>query len=75
MVATRSKEVEKKGVGIGAVMTVIPDHRVVSHSIGIVEIVYKMKDSGGAQIATVVGLLMQLGKKDWWIPDDQYIMQ
>ena len=75
MVATRSKDVEKKGVGIGAVVTVIPDHRAVSHSVGIVGIVYKMKESGGAQVATVVGLLVQSGKKDWWIPDDQYILR
>ena len=75
MVATRSKDIEKKGVGIGAVVTVILDHRAISHSIGIVGIVYKMKESGGAQVATVVGLLVQSGKKDWWIPDDQYILQ
>jgi hypothetical protein len=75
MVATRSKDVEKNGGGIGAVVTVIPDHRAVSHSVGIVGIVYKMKESGGAQVATVVGLLVQSGKKDWWIPDDQYILR
>jgi hypothetical protein len=43
MVATRSKDVKKKGGGIGAVMTVIPDHRAISHSVGIVGTVYKMK--------------------------------
>jgi hypothetical protein len=75
MVATRSKGVEKKGVGIGAVVTVILDHRAVSHSVGIVGIVHKMKESGGAQVATAVGLLVQSGKKDWWIPDHQYIMR
>ena len=75
MVSTRSKDVEKKGVGIGAVVTVIPDHRAVSHSIGIVGIVYKIKESGGAQVATAVGLLVQSKNKDWWIPDDQYIMR
>ena len=56
-------------------MTVIPDPRSVSHSVGIVVIVYKFKESGGAQVATVPGLLVQAGKKDWWIPDDQYILQ
>ena len=75
MVLTRSNDVEKKGGGIGAVVTVVPDHRAVSHSVGIVGIIYKMKDSGGAQVATVVGLLVQSGKKDWWIPDDQYIVR
>jgi hypothetical protein len=76
MVATRLKDVKKMGGGIGAVVTVIPDHRaVVSHSVGIVGVVYKMKELGGAQVATVVGLLVQSGKKDWWIPDDQYILR
>ena len=75
MVATRSKDIQMKGVGIGAVVTVIPDHRAVSHSVGIVGIVYKLKESGGAQVATVAGLLAQSGKKDWWIPDDQYIVR
>jgi hypothetical protein len=64
MVATRSKDVEKKGGGIGAVVTVIPDHRAVSDSVGIVGIVYKMKQSRGAQVATAVGLLVQSGKKE-----------
>jgi len=75
MVATRSKDIEKRGVGVGAVVTVVPDHRAVSHSVGIVGIVYKFKQSGGAQVATVAGLLVQSGKKDWWIPDDQYILR
>jgi hypothetical protein len=75
MVFTRSNDVEKKGGGVGAVVTVIPDPRAVSHSVGVVGIIYKMKDSGGAQVATAVGLLVQSGKKDWWIPDDQYIVR
>jgi len=75
MVATRSKDIEKRGLGIGAVVTVIPDPRSVSHSVGIVGIVYKCKESGGAQVVTVPGLLVQSGKKDWWIPDDQYILR
>ena len=75
MVATRSKDISNKGVGIGAIVTVIPDKRAVSHAVGIVGIVYKFKESGGAQVATVAGLLVQSGKKDWWIPDDQYILR
>jgi hypothetical protein len=75
MVSTRFNDVVKKGGGVGAVVTVVPDHRAVSHSIGIVGIIYKMKDLRGAQVATVVGLLVQSGKKDWWIPDDQYIVR
>jgi hypothetical protein len=75
MVSTRFNDVEKKGGGVGAVVTVVPDHRAVSHSVGILGIIYKMKDTGGAQVATVVGLLVQSGKKDWWIPDDQYIVR
>jgi hypothetical protein len=75
MVLTRSNDVEKKGGGIGAVVTVVPDRRAVRHSVGILGIVYRMKDSGGALVVTVVGLLVQSGKKDWWIPDDQYIVR
>jgi hypothetical protein len=62
MVLTRLNDVEKKGGGVGAVVTGIPDPRAISHSVGIVEIIYKMKDSGGAQVATAVGLLVQSGK-------------
>jgi len=75
MMDTRSKAISNKGVGIGAIVTVIPDYRAVSHPVGIVGIVYKFKESGGAQVATVAGLLVQSGKKDWWIPDDQYILR
>ncbi len=75
MVTTRSKEIEKIGGGVGAVITVVPDLRAVSHSIGIVGIIYKMKASGGAQVLNAVSLLAQSGKKDWWIPDDQYILR
>ena len=75
MITTRSKEIKKIGGGVGAVVTVVPDPRAVIHSIGIVGIIYKMKASGGAQVATAVGLLAQSGKKDWWIPDDQYILR
>jgi hypothetical protein len=75
MVTTRSKEIEKIGGGVGAVVTVVPDLRAVSHSVGIVGIIYKMKALGGAQVAAAVSLLAQSGKKDWWIPDDQYILR
>ncbi len=36
MITTRSKEIEKIGGGVGAVVTVEPDLRAISHSIGIV---------------------------------------
>ncbi len=56
-------------------MTVIPDPRSVSHGVGVVGIIYRMKVTGGAQVATTVGLLVQGGKKDWWIRDDQYLVR
>jgi hypothetical protein len=47
----------------------------VSHSVGIVEIIYRMKITGGAQVATSSDLLVQSLKKDFWIPDDQYVVR
>jgi hypothetical protein len=34
-----------------------------------------MKSMGGAQVATSAGLLVQSLKKDFWIPDDQYVVR
>ncbi len=39
MVTTRSKEIEKLGGGVDAVVTVVPDPRAVSHSVGTVGII------------------------------------
>jgi hypothetical protein len=47
----------------------------VSHSVGIVGIIYRMKITGGAQVATSAGLLVQSLKKDFWISNDQYVVR
>ncbi len=75
MVRTRGDDIKKKGAGLGAVVTVIPNPRAVSHSVGIVGIIYRRKSMGGAQVATSAGLLVQSSKKDFWIPDDQYVVR
>jgi hypothetical protein len=75
MVRTRGDDIKKKGAGLGAVVTVFPDPRAVSHSVGIVGIIYRMKIMGGAQVATSTGLLVQSSKKDFWIPNDQYVVR
>jgi hypothetical protein len=71
MVRTRGDNIKKKGAGIGAIVIVFPDPWAVSHSVGIVGIIYRRKITGGAQVATSAGLLVQSLKKDFWIPDDQ----
>jgi hypothetical protein len=40
-----------------------------------VGIIYRMKITGGAQVTTSAGLLVQSLKKDFWIPDDQYVVR
>ena len=72
---TQGKDVENQGGGAGAVVTVKPDYCAVSHNIGIVGVIYKMKSTGGARVATVAGMLSSGTKKDnWWIPSDQYVV-
>ncbi len=75
MVWTRGDDIKKKGAGIGAVVTVFPDPRAVSHSVEIVGIIYRMKITGGAQVVTSAGLLVQSLKKDFWIPNNQYVVR
>ena len=52
------------------------DYRVVSHAIGIVGVIFQIASSGGAQIATLAGLLSTGSKKaNWWIPADKYVIK
>lgn len=75
MMRTQGKDVENQGGGTGAVVTVKPDYRAVSHNIGIVGVIYEMKSTGGARIATVAGMLSSgTTKGNWWIPSDQYVV-
>jgi hypothetical protein len=49
---------------------------MVSHSIGIVGVIYKVSKFGSARIATIAGILLSgSGKGPWWIPADQYAMR
>jgi hypothetical protein len=75
MMGTQGKDVENQGGGAGAVVTVKPDYHAVSHNIGIVGVIYEMKSTGGARVATVAGMLSSGTKKgNWWILSDQYVV-
>ena len=63
MVATRSKDIKKMGGGIGAVVTGIPDHRAVRHSVSIVGIVYKMKEQEVHKLRLLLGYWCSQEKK------------
>ncbi len=57
-------------------MVVQVDYREVSHAIGIVGVIYQIASTGGAQVATVAGLLSTGTKKaKWWIPSDKYVIK
>ncbi len=76
MIKMQGKDIAKKEAAPGAVVTVQCDYRVVSHSIKIVGVVYKVSKFGSARIATIAGILSTGTKKGpWWIPADQYIMR
>jgi hypothetical protein len=52
------------------------DSHMVSHSIGIIGVIFQMKTSGGARIATVAGLLSSTIRKGvQWIQFDQYVLK
>ncbi len=49
---------------------------MVSHTIGIIGVIFQMKPFGGARIVNVAGLLLSGPRKgDWWIPLDQYTLK
>jgi hypothetical protein len=52
----QGKDIANKGAAPGAVVTVQCDYHAVSHSIGIVGVIYKMSTFGGARIATITGI-------------------
>jgi hypothetical protein len=52
------------------------DYHGISHSIGIVGVIYKVSKFGGARIAMIAGILSSRSKKGpWWIPSDQYALR
>ncbi len=71
MITALGKDIEKQGGGPGAVVTVKTDYRALSHNIGIVGVIYEMKTTGGARVATIAGMLSSGSRKvNWWIPSD-----
>jgi hypothetical protein len=76
MIKTQGKDIANKGAAPGSVVTVQCDYCAVSHSIGIVGVIYEVSKFSGARIATIAGILSSGTKKGpWWIPADQYIMR
>jgi hypothetical protein len=73
MIKAQGKDIADKGAAPGAVVTVKCDEHAVSHAIGIVGIIYQMSKYGGTRIARIAGILSAgSGKRQWWIPTDQY---
>ncbi len=76
MIRQQGKDIANQGGSPGAVVVLQVDYRAVSHAIGIVGVIYKIANSGGARIATVAGLLSTGSKKaNWWIPSDKYVIK
>jgi hypothetical protein len=78
MIKMQGKDIANKGAAPGAVVIVQCqcDYRVVSNSIGIVGVIYKVRKFGGARIATIAGILSSGSRKGpWWIPSDQHALK
>jgi hypothetical protein len=76
MIKMQGKDIANKGTAPGAVFTVQCDYHAVSHSIGIVGVIYKVSKFGGARFVTIAGILLSGSRKGpWWIPADQYAMR
>ncbi len=76
MMKLQGKDIATKGAAPGAVVTVQCDCHVVSHSIGIVSVIFEVSKYGGARIATIAGILSSGTRKvPWWIPSDQYAIR
>jgi hypothetical protein len=76
MIKMLGKDIANKGAAPGAVVTVQCDYHTVSHSIGIVGVIYKMSTFGSARIAMIARILSTGTRKGpWWIPVDQYIIR
>jgi hypothetical protein len=76
MICQQRKDIANQGGSPGAVVVVQVNNWVVSHAIGIVGVIYQIATSGGAQIATVAGLLSTGSKKaNLWIPSNKYLIK
>ena len=51
------------GVGVGAVVTIRNDYRAISHPLGAVGVVFEAKETGGIQVCTEWGVIVQGGKQ------------
>ncbi len=76
IICQQGKDIENQGGTPGAVVVVQVDYRAVSHAIGIGGVMYQIASTGGAQIATVAGLLStRLKRANWWIPSNKYVIK
>ncbi len=74
MIKTQGKDIANKGAAPGAVVTVQCDYCTVSHSIRIVDVIYKMSTFGSERIAMIAGILSTGTRKGpWWIPADSIL--
>ncbi len=76
MIRQQGKDIANQGGSPGAMVVVQVDYWAVSHAIGIVDVIFQIASSGGAQIATLAGLLSTGSKKaNWWIPANKYVIK
>ena len=64
-------------VGVGAIVTIKNDFRDISHPFRAVGVVFEAKETGGIQVCTEWGVIVQ-GKKQkkvYWIPHDRYAVK
>ena len=47
------------GAGVGAVVTIKNDYRDISHPLGAVGVVFEAKETGGIQVCTEWGVIVQ----------------
>jgi hypothetical protein len=77
MICLLESDLKEQGAAVRAVVVVSVDHRVVSHPVGLVGIIYQLRSTGGACVATAVGILsMSTSKKgNLWLPLDRYVVK
>jgi hypothetical protein len=70
------EELVAEGLGVGAVVTCKVDYRTFVHAEGLVAIVYKCSEFGGAIVCTENGVLTHDGsEKDYYVPSDKFVIQ
>jgi hypothetical protein len=77
MIRLHESDLKEQGAAVGAVVVVSVDHRAVSHPVALVGIIYQLRSTGGARVATVVGILsMSTSKKgNLLLPSDRYVVK